>query len=411
MSLSSGQPDTIYSFDSKADHQSLETAFRSFSEVSVQLADSYQCLQDQVSDLQQELVQSNEEKNRASEARQNLATRLAHLLELLPGGVVVLDSFGTVEQCNPAAVDFLGADLNGRRWTEIIEDRFSPRIDDGHEISLRDGRRLSIVTRSMDEGKTGPDAKTSGKGQIILLTDQTQTRELQEQLARRDRLSTMGKMVAYLAHQIRTPLSSAMLYAGHLKNPELDASCRSGFAAKLLRQLKNVESQVSDLLIFARGETAAQQRISVTELFSRLEREVEATATLDSVAVTYANLAAHAELDCNPQTLISAILNLLNNSREASIEYDRGSPVEVTISAEVHDRALTICVADNGPGIAKSSIRKVLEPFYSTRAKGTGLGLAVVQAVAKSLGGNLNLSSGSEGGLNVQLTLPLGNPN
>jgi two-component system sensor histidine kinase FlrB len=385
-----------------AERLSLETAFQSFTEVSAQLADSYQHLQDHVSELQKELVESNKEKLRASIDRQHIATRLEHLLTLLPGGVVVIDSQGTVQQCNPAAEDFLGPALLGQRWTHIIETCFSPRFDDGHEISLKDGRRLSIATRSM----TGAGLP-GGSGQLILLTDQTEARELQAQLGRQDRLATMGKMVAYLAHQIRTPLSSAMLYAGHLKNETLPEKQKAPFADKLMRQLKSVEQQISDLLIFARGSQAAEQELRVSELLQRLEREVATTPTLESIKVTYINETDDVSLTCNPSALISAILNLLNNAREANLETGHVSELEVTVTGLIVDQQLRLTIEDNGPGINKSEIGRVLEPFYSTKAKGTGLGLAVVQAVAKSLGGDLKLAASAEGGLRVELSIPV----
>jgi two-component system sensor histidine kinase FlrB len=339
---------------------------------------------------------------RASIYRQHIATRLEHLLTLLPGGVVVIDSQGTVQQCNPAAEDFLGPALLGQRWTHIIETCFSPRFDDGHEISLKDGRRLSIATRSM----TGAGLP-GGSGQLILLTDQTETRELQAQLGRQDRLATMGKMVAYLAHQIRTPLSSAMLYAGHLKNETLPEKQKAPFADKLMRQLKSVEQQISDLLIFARGSQAAEQELRVSELLQRLEREVATTPTLESIKVTYINETDDVSLTCNPSALISAILNLLNNAREANLETGHVSELEVTVTGLIVDQQLRLTIEDNGPGINKSEIGRVLEPFYSTKAKGTGLGLAVVQAVAKSLGGDLKLAASAEGGLRVELSIPV----
>ncbi|MBV1877518.1 MAG: PAS domain-containing protein [Pseudomonadales bacterium] len=386
----------------------LELAFRSFSEVSAQLADSYEHLQTHVSELQRELAETNKEKLRAARDKENLSARLEHLLKLLPGGVVVVDSFGIVEQCNPAAIEFLGDGLLGQRWAEVIGSRFSPRMDDGHEISLKDGRRLSIAIRSMDDGLLPEE-----KGQIILLTDQTQTRQLQDQLARRDRLSTMGKMVAYLAHQIRTPLSSAMLYGGHLRNPELDEGHRLDFSEKLLRQLRNLELQISDLLIFARGDVATQTSITVAELFHRINQEIELDASFESLSVSYRNLAERQALNCNPQSLISAILNLVNNAHEASQEFCQASnngpanPVEIVISSVVQNAHLIICIADNGPGICDADRDRVLEPFFSTKAKGTGLGLAVVQAVAKSIGANLSLSENYGGGLKVKLSLPL----
>lgn len=377
--------------------QDLQLAFQSFTELSAQLADSYQQLQSHVCELQEELVITNQEKVEASKDKQNMAERMQRLLELLPGGVVVLDESGVVEQCNPAAEDLLGEHLTGLAWGRVIEERFSPRTDDGHEISLVDGRRVSIATRSLDQGK----------GQIVLLTDQTETRALQDQLSRHNRLSTMGKMVAYLAHQIRTPLSSAMLYAGHINDGALNPSQLADFSGKLLRQITNVEQQVSDLLIFARGDSAVSKPVTVAELFKRLRREIDAAPVFGSIKVDYANLAPDSYLQCNPQALISAMTNLVNNAREAIIDYDPDIEIRVAITATVEGQRLHLTVADNGPGIKREQIYKVLEPFYSTKARGTGLGLAVVQAVAESLGGGLALESPADGGLLVRLTLPL----
>ena len=383
------------------DQASLETAFETFAAVSAQLTESYQHLQDHVSELQQELVESHKEKLRASIDRQHIATRLEHLLTLLPGGVVVLDSHGVVQQCNPAAEDFLGTELLGRKWLEIIEARFAPQVDDGHEISLKDGRRLSISTRSMiGAGLPG------GDGQLILLTDQTETRELQAQLGRQDRLTTMGKMVAYLAHQIRTPLSSAMLYAGHLQDDTLPDSQKKPFSQKLLRQLNNVEAQISDLLIFASGNQNRDQRVTVQDLFWRLQKEVAATPTLDGIEVQYQNKTIDFTLMCNPAALISAILNLMNNAREAHLESSTGRTLLINVTGVVKKEQLFLTIEDNGPGISHTEIGRVLEPFYTTKAKGTGLGLAVVQAVAESLGGTLSLAKASSGGLRVELVIP-----
>ncbi|MCB1644914.1 MAG: PAS domain-containing protein [Pseudomonadales bacterium] len=385
--------------------QDLAEAFESFSVLSAQLADSYQQLQSHVSELQEELEISREEKVAVSRDHQALAHRMQRLLELLPGGVVVLDARGIITECNPAALELLdagsdGKPLQGAVWATVITERFKPQQDDGHEVSTRDGRKLGIATRSLDEGK----------GQIILLTDLTETRQLQNQLARQERLATMGKMVAYLAHQIRTPLSSAMLYAGHLESESLSEQQIQQFAARLVRQLSNVEQQISDLLIFARGNGAANRPVAVADLLDRLSSEIDSTPAYGDADIRVINHAADAVLNCNPQALVSAILNLVNNASEAVHETEGEYSLCITISAVVIGRNVRLMVEDNGPGLSKADINRVLEPFYSTKLKGTGLGLAVVQALATSMGGALSLESsgpaGKQTGLTVILDLP-----
>ncbi len=182
--------------------EELVSAFELFNNVSAQLASTYKEMEERVGLLNEELHEVAEQRLQELKEKERVTDRLESLLKLLPAGVVVLDSRGVVTDCNPAALEFLGEPLTGLLWRDVIERCFAPRSDDGHEISLRDGRRLSIATRSFQ----------SGGGQLLLLTDLTETRVLQRNLSRHRRLSEMGRMMSSLAHQIRTPLSAAMLY-------------------------------------------------------------------------------------------------------------------------------------------------------------------------------------------------------
>ena len=110
------------------------------------------------------------------------------VLEALPAGVIILNARGLVKECNPAAVALLGEPLIGEKWAAVINRSFKPQADDGHEVSLRDGRKLSVQTCSLE----------NGPGQLVLLYDLTETRELQSRVARNERLSMMGRMVASL---------------------------------------------------------------------------------------------------------------------------------------------------------------------------------------------------------------------
>jgi two-component system sensor histidine kinase FlrB len=158
--------------------QDLKSAFELFNQMSEQLADSYHLLENRVAELNEELSSLSDRRLQELAEKEKLANRLESLLNFLPGGVVVLDSSGRVSESNPAAIELLGEPLQGELWREVIARCFAPRQDDGHEVSLRDGRLISIQTRNL-----GAD------GQIILLTDQTETRRLQGELSRHERLS------------------------------------------------------------------------------------------------------------------------------------------------------------------------------------------------------------------------------
>ncbi|MCB1666135.1 MAG: PAS domain-containing protein, partial [Pseudomonadales bacterium] len=158
--------------------EALNLAFRAFNELSSELSAAYELLQARVGELTREVEQANNQRLKEISEKERIASRLENLLQLLPGGVIVLNSAGQVSDCNAAAVELLGEPLKGLYWRDIIRERFAPRLDDGHEISLRNGKRVSLATRSLNDEP----------GQIILLTDQTETRQLQQNLSRHQRL-------------------------------------------------------------------------------------------------------------------------------------------------------------------------------------------------------------------------------
>lgn len=370
----------------------LHAAFALFNQMSQQLSDSYQHLESRVADLTAELHAVSAKRLEELAEKENIAVRLESLLKVLPGGVIVLDARGRIAEANPAATDMLGEPLTGLRWLDVIQRSFCPREDDGHEISTKDGRRVSIATRSLAED-----------GQIILLTDQTETRRLQSELSRHERLSALGRMVSALAHQIRTPLSAAMLYAGHLCGGELSADKRQDFSEKLLRRLNHMERQVQDMLVFVKGDMPLNDEITCAELQQGIEEETEMLLTTQGVSCTWRNSCPTHLLRCHKDALIGAVLNLINNAVQAGGPSVRlGISMNITASGD-----LNLAVVDNGPGIGAELLSTVKDVFVTTKAQGTGLGLSVVDTVAERHGGKFVLQSQPGQGTCAQLLLPL----
>jgi two-component system sensor histidine kinase FlrB len=377
----------------------LNAMVESFSAMSKQLNTSYHVMEDRVQELTHQLKQVNREVDRAERHKRQLSERFSGLLDIIPGGVVIIDNQGIVKECNPAALSFLGEPLCGERWLDIIQRNFAPRSDDGCEISLRDGRRLSLSTSSL------PD----GDGQIVLLTDQTETRQLQSMLSRHQRLSAMGKMMSSLAHQIRTPLSSAMLYADHLCNESLNTEQTQRFANKILTRLQNLESQVRDMLVFARGEVELCHHISLDDLVDSVVQQNSDTChefgfKLDVVANAPLN---ELGIQCNKDILCGAISNLIQNACQAMDDQDlRDDQCVVTLKVEVGSDSANLWVEDHGPGFSNAALQGIQEAFFTTKATGTGLGLSVVRSVATAHNGRF-LIDRADDGAKVGMCLPL----
>lgn len=368
----------------------VDEALELFNQMSRQITDSYRTLEERVNDLSGRLSSEERQRRAELEAKEQVANRLSTLLEVLPAGVVVLDSQGVISQCNPAAVDLLGEPLENQRWLDVIQRAFAPRRDDGHEVSLNDGRRVSIEIRTMD----------NEPGQLILLNDLTETRELQSRLARSERLSSMGRMVASLAHQIRTPLSAAMLYAGHLQETDLDDSMRERCAGKLMTRLQHLEQQVRDMLIFARGDIRLAEQLSLKDWHAAIVQHAETGLKAGGASLVTAGTIPAGTIACNREALVGACLNLVNNSLEAGAD-------ELEISMEARDGRVVLTLADNGPGFDPGEQSRITEAFYTTKSHGTGLGLAVVNAVAKAHKGEFRLDSDGHSGARATVELPL----
>ncbi len=351
--------------------------------------------------LKRELSMTRKEKNSEVKEKDKLSHRWQVILDLLPGGVIVLDRTGVIADANVAAVELLGKPLCGERWVNIIARSFAPRSDDGHEISLRDGRRVALSTRSM-----GTD-----EGQIILLTDQTETRQLQAKVSRNQRLSVIGKMVAALAHQIRTPLSAAMLYAGNICKGDLEPEKVDKFAVKLMSRLNHMEEQIRDMLIFAKGELPLTDRVSVYDLVVDIRQAME-------VPIQTCGGQSHWHLPkvseqkkrvifCNRQALVGAVTNLVNNGIQ-SVDGGQVPVIQMTVALVEMNGVpyVHFVVEDNGRGIDEHELACIEEAFYSTKSSGTGLGLYVVQAIAKSHKGKFSMTSVLQKGSRACLALP-----
>jgi two-component system sensor histidine kinase FlrB len=325
-----------------------------------------------------------------------LASRMTQLLAVLPAGVIVLDGEGCVFECNAAAISLLGQPLEGERWVTIIDRAFQPKSDDGHDVSLKSGRLVHLLTSPLD----------GEPGQIILLNDVTETRQLQNKVSHLQRLSAMGEMAARLAHQMRTPLSSALLYLAPLLKSNTDKALQQRFAKRLHASITHMERLIKDMLAFSRGDMASTSPVAVNALLTEVEQQFASHEEAHHYHLQVENSAKDAYVYGSQEALASALNNLLDNAKVAC-----GQKGEITIYAEILEdddgkECIEISVEDNGDGIAKQEKEKILQPFYTTRSNGTGLGLAVVQSIAKAHKGKLWFESDEGEGSTFSLRIP-----
>jgi len=377
--------------------EQLESAFDLFNQFSEKLADSYGDLESHVTRLTKELAEARNQRLIQLAEKEVLANRLEGLLDALPAGIVVLDSENRITQTNPVACSMLtslseNSEIIGKTWKNIAK---SSIITEGDELrlcncgsdSFWDGRWVSVSASPIT-------ADAPNKGKIILISDITETRTLQNKLNQQQRLSSLGEMIASLAHQIRTPLSSALLYISTLNHPLNDKKERVQFAAKAKERLHYLERMVNDMLIFARGDVAESEYINVCEFMQQLKDLQQADNSIEKMQFVIDSNLKNVTIQANCDAVLSAIQNIIDNAIDAcSIEVNGGSAL-IEINALLNSNNMVeITIKDNGCGMSVETKEKVLEPFFTTRVYGTGLGLAVVNSTVNRYAGEMTIHS------------------
>ncbi len=374
--------------DAKA--QELQRAFDLFNQVSAELTQAYAALQQKVASLTEELAVANGELRRQYREKEALSERLSLLLNALPAGVVVLDGQASITEANPVARQLLGGELEGRHWGDVARAHLEPTLTLG-EWQL-DGRRLSLAESPLD----------SSGGKLLLLHDISAAHQMKSELERNQRLAAMGEMAASLAHQLRTPLATALLYAGNLGQAELGEEARRRFADKTVAQLRRLERLIQDVLLFARGESIGRDVIGVTDLLAEVAQTLEPLLKEHGVRLVVDDRCPGAVIVGGRKALFGALVSLLENALQVS---DPGGSIR--LSAWHGEDEIQVAVADEGPGIPAEMQARIFEPFFTTRSQGTGLGLPIALGVARAHGGSLQVSSEPGSGAEFVLRLPV----
>ena len=375
------------------DAASLMEAFSLFNQASRDLTEAYGTLQMEVQRLSAELAEVNTRLRQELEAKERMRERLAMLLELLPGAVLVVDHASVIMEMNPEARRILGADLRGADWREI------------QTLHRQSGPNEWILQGAGETGlrvTVAVNALPGDGGQIILLQDVTVARAREEAAQRRERLAAMGETMAGLAHQLRTPLATTLLSVSQL-------SCDHGEARfhkqqqRALERLQHLEATIDAMLRFLRGTEQEEGAVAVVEILGGLRQEFDLLFRQKNVILQMPQVSPDWFLTGSRAAWVSVLANLLHNA----LFY---SPPASTVLLSLQlagEGDLVLAIADAGPGIAEADREKVFTPFYTSRSDGTGLGLAITRNFVVAMGGAVGIEAAASGGARFVLRLPL----
>lgn len=341
--------------------------------------------------------------------------RLETVVNCIADAVIFATPDGRIELANkaarslwperPAAATDLRVCHTPSRWAEMTSKLRNPGAHEHHPI-LRVGERSYEATY----GRVGRD-DLEALGAVMVARDVTERLREQEVREQRERMATIGKLAAALAHEINNPLGTIQLYAQHLLKHSPEACAASEHLGTILRNADVCKRIVRDLLEYARQRPPEKRPVRPGPLLVQAARTLQPHADRSKVVLelrTDAVDAERLEILADADQIIQVMVNLGINAIEALAGTDGG---KLVLGLAARDGELALTATDTGPGISEAQRALIFSPFYTTKAEGTGLGLAVASDIAAAHGGRLELAQSAPGqGAEFALVLPLHPP-
>lgn len=379
--------------------------------------ETFQSVVGQLQEQRKELeLLSAEARERASSA-EKFSERI---VASIPSGLIAFDASGRSMAINTPGRLLLEVDRKalGESYDKLFENytALAEMVNDclqkgtlyrRTEIDAVDNtgqiRRLGATVAPIDlPAERGP------RGALCLLTDITEVTELREQVALKNNLESLGEMSAGLAHEFKNALAALHGYVQLLQNLELNEKARST-SESLLNEVRNLSEMVTSFLNFARPQPLQLEQVSLPELIAECADELSPLFQRLNVKLIVEHNAEPLVIGADARMLRQALLNLLRNGSEAIPEESIERKVSVTTTREADssgNRSAVIEVRDSGPGIPPAQLRKIFIPFFTTKSKGHGVGLALSHRVITQHGGTLTAANPSNGGAIFTIRLP-----
>lgn len=256
-------------------------------------------------------------------------------------------------------------------------------------------------------GRLGGTASIRGvgdsSGTVLLVEDMTEHRKLEAELAHADRLASLGRLAAGVAHEIGNPVTGIACLAQNLRDERPDEPEVQHNVTQILGQTKRINDIVRSLVSFSHGgqDLDHRDRINVRDCVDEAIQLVQLSRS-EKRTRCFNHCDGSLEIEGDRQKMLQVFVNLLTNACQACGEDDR-----VTVSARLDDGRVEIRVQDEGHGIDPANMDRVFDPFFTTKepGEGTGLGLPLVYNIVKEHGGYINIISPPGGGTVVRMLL------
>ena len=375
--------------------------------------ETFQSVVVQLQEQRKELEQLSAEARERASSAEKFSERI---VASLPSGLIAFDSGGLSMVINTPGRTLLGVD--GRVLGESYETLLANHVELAKMVGdcLKRGtlyRRSEVEARTQDGqlrrlGATiapielPPDR--GPRGALCLLTDITEVTELREQVALKNNLESLGEMSAGLAHEFKNAIATLQGYAQLLQSLELNDKAQVA-AGSLLNEVRGLSTMVTAFLNFARPQPLHLEEVNLREVILDCKTELE--PVFQELGVDLSVESEGVMIYADERMLRLALQNLMRNAAEAIPADNAKRAVVVRTAKENH--SATIEVRDTGTGIPADKLQKIFIPFFTTKPKGHGVGLALTHRIISEHGGTLTAANAPDGGAVFTIKIPAGN--
>ncbi len=342
--------------------------------------------------------------------------RIKAILDTAVEGIITINERGVIETYNQAAAHMFGytaSETVGRNVKMLMPEPYhsahdgylSRYLETGAPKIIGKGRE--VVGRRKD-GSLFPIQLSVGvvylqPGMLFtgIIRDLSEYKQMQEEVARAQHLAMIGEMCASIAHEIRNPLAGI--------NGAMQVICRETDAddprreilGEVLEQVTRLSRSVNDLLMFTKQWNAEKRLCNLAELVRKVWKAVEMEPDFARIQLRVDSALEKADALCDPKLVEQVLWNLLHNARDAC---GSNGVIEVCYGETQEFNQLIVC--DNGCGIDPERLEKVFKPFFTTKTRGTGLGLPITRQIMNAHGGKVSVDSEVGKGSQVSLSFP-----
>ncbi len=341
---------------------------------------------------------------------QNVRDYISNVVQSMPSGLISLDKTGKIETINRIAgklLDLNEKDVVGKIIHEVLPNckldlltrNSDKNFEQNIECHLNNGNLipLNIIASRVN------DEDGNGIGTVLIFTDLRELKSLEKAVERSEKLASMGKMAAGIAHEIRNPLSSIKGLAQYLRNKFEENSESREYATVMINEVDRLNRIIQDMLNFAKPNAPILTSENIKEVILHSLKLVESELNSKEITIVHVDDGEEKIALADKDLLTQVFLNLFINSIDAM---DKNGTLQISLSEE--NRYIIVELIDNGGGIKEENIPKIFDPFFTLKQNGNGLGLAIVYNIIENHNGEITVSSKLNKGTTIKIKLPTG---